>query len=201
MTSPFKDRMGTTLSWGEALKKILARFYNYWLEFETGFLWWFVGNVPCHVFRRCMYSLSGMKIGKNSVIHMKARIYNPSGISIGEGTLLGEQILLDGREKLQIGSHVDIASQVMIFNSEHDVHSEDFRAVSQPVTIEDYVFVGPRAIILPGVKIGRGAAVAAGAVVTKDVAPLTIVGGAPAKPIRKRNLKSLHYRIGRARWF
>ena len=69
------------------------------------------------------------------------------------------------------------------------------------MVIEDYVFVGPRAIIIPGVKIGRGAAVAAGAVVTKDVAPLTIVGGAPAKPIRKRNLKSLHYRIGRARWF
>jgi Acetyltransferase (isoleucine patch superfamily) len=67
--------------------------------------------------------------------------------------------------------------------------------------IEDYVFIGPRAIILPGVKIGKGAVVAAGAVVTKDVAPFSVVGGVPAKIIGERKIKNLSYKLGRARWF
>ncbi|MBU0618845.1 hypothetical protein KKD62_01265 [Patescibacteria group bacterium] len=94
-----------------------------------------------------------------------------------------------------------MASRVMIFNSQHDVEAEDFKTVVKPVEINDYVFVGPRAIVLPGVKIGRGAVVAAGAVVTKDVEPMTVVGGVPAKPIRKRGVKELNYRLGRPRLF
>jgi len=69
------------------------------------------------------------------------------------------------------------------------------------VKIEDYVFIGPRVIIQPGVKIGYGAIVAAGAVVTKDVLPYSIVGGVPANIIGERKLKNLHYRLGRARLF
>jgi len=67
--------------------------------------------------------------------------------------------------------------------------------------IEDYVFIGPRTIILPGVKIGKGAVIAAGAVVTKDVPPFAICGGVPAKIIGERRLKTLKYKLGRARWF
>ena len=100
-----------------------------------------------------------------------------------------------------IGNHVDIASGVMIYNSEHEINSEDFHAIIAPVEIEDYVFIGPRAIILPGVKIGEGAVVAAGAVVTKDVPEYMVVGGVPAQVIGERKVKDLHYRLGRARLF
>jgi maltose O-acetyltransferase len=132
---------------------------------------------------------------------MGIRFYDPRNISVGNDTIIGEGTVLDGREKLMVGNHVDIASEVMIYNSKHDIENEYFLPVSSPVTIEDYVFIGPRSIILPGVKIGKGAIVAAAAVVTKDVPPYAIVAGVPAKIIGERKLKDLHYKLGRAAWF
>jgi maltose O-acetyltransferase len=133
---------------------------------------------------------------------MFATFYNPFNIQIGRDTIIGEWAVLDGRAQLIIGNHVDIASNVMIYNAEHDIHSKDFtRARMEKVIIEDYVFIGPRAIILPGVTLGRGSVVAAGAVVVKDVPPLTIVGGVPAKEIGIRDESSLNYKLGRAAWF
>jgi maltose O-acetyltransferase len=132
---------------------------------------------------------------------MKARFYDPRNISIGDDTIIGEGVVLDGRDKLSIGSHVDIATEVMIYNSEHNVNDENFVADNGKVIIEDYVFIGPRAIILAGVTIGKGAIVGAGAVVTKDVPPFAIVGGIPAKIIGERRNKDLHYKLGRARLF
>ena len=189
-------------------QKVSNRLKTIWLEFVSGFLWWGVGEVPCHIFRRFFYRLSGMKIGAGSTLHMRARIYDPSHIEIGEDTIVGEKTSLDGRRQLQastsllkIGNHVDIASEVMIWNSEHDLNTADMRPIEASVTIEDYVFIGPRAIILPGVTIGKGAVIAGGAVVTKNVASGSIVAGVPAKEIGQRDLSKLNYRLGRARWF
>jgi len=160
-----------------------------------------VGHVPSHYYRRFFYRLFGMKIGKGSTLHMWASFYNVSNISIGEDSIIGERVVLDGRDKLKIGNHVDIATDVMIYNAQHDVKDENFCAVSAPVVIEDYVFIGPRAIILPGVTVKKGAVVGAGAVVTKDVEEGVIVGGVPAKQIGQREVKDLNYRLGRAAWF
>lgn len=190
------------------LVKIKRRLIAIYLEAVTGFLWWFVGFLPSHHLRRFFYRLFGIKMGKGSTIHMMGRIYDPRYITIGEDTLIGEKATLDGRKQLlsskgglEIGSHVDIASQVMIWTSEHDIHSSDMRAIEEKVVIKDYVFIGPRAIILPGVTIGRGAVIAAGAVVTKDVPAKAIVGGVPAKIIGERKVKNLNYKLGRARLF
>ncbi len=160
-----------------------------------------VGYIPSHCARRFFYRIQGMRIGSGSTIHMGAVFYDAKNIKIGQDTIIGENAVLDGRDKLTIGDHVDIASEVMIYNAEHDINDENFKAVTSPVEIGDYVFIGPRAIILPGVKIGRGAVVAAGAVVTRDVAEFEIVGGVPAKVIGERKLKNPTYKLGRAAWF
>lgn len=178
-----------------------VRVWNYWLEFVTGFLWYVVGSIPSHSIRNFFYKAAGIRMGRGSTLHMFCRIYDPTHISIGEGTIVGDQVVLDGRSTLRIGNHVDIASRVMIFNSEHDVRADDFGPIEEEVVIDDYVFIGPSAIILPGVHIGKGAVVGAGAVVTKDVAPLSIVGGVPAKEIMKRKTRELAYRLGRHRLF
>jgi acetyltransferase-like isoleucine patch superfamily enzyme len=180
--------------------KVERRVATVWLEC-TNFILAVVGCIPSHYVRRFFYRLAGMTIGSGSTLHMNARFYNPAGIIIGADTIIGEGAVLDGRAAIHIGNHVDFASEVMVYNSQHDTASDDFHAVSTPVHIDDYVFVGPRAILLPGVKIGKGAVVAAGAVVTKDVAPFAIVGGVPAKVIGERKNKDLHYKLGRAAWF
>jgi maltose O-acetyltransferase len=180
--------------------KVSNRSSTVWLEFVVSILHC-VGHIPSHYVRRFFYRLAGMRIGSGSTIHTGATFYSPANIVLGEDTIIGEGVVLDGRDKLRIGNHVDFASEVMVYNCQHDIHDPEFRAVPQPVTINDYVFVGPRAIILPGVTLGKGAVVAAGAVVTKDVEPFAIVGGVPAKVIGERNQKELHYRLGRAAWF
>lgn len=167
----------------------------------NNFILYCVGYIPSHHVRRFFYRISGTKIGKGSTVHMWAKFYDPSRIEIGKDTIIGEGVTLDGRDTIYIGDHVDIASEVMIYNAQHDIHSADFGAVSAPVTIEDYVFIGPRAIILPGVTLAKGSVVGAGAVVTKSVEKGMIVGGIPAKVIGERENKDPHYKLGRAAWF
>ncbi|OGK12202.1 hypothetical protein A3C98_02770 [Candidatus Roizmanbacteria bacterium RIFCSPHIGHO2_02_FULL_37_15] len=182
------------------MDKAINRIKNILLECLV-FLLHIVGYIPIHYLRRIFYRVGGIKIGRGSTIHMGARFYDPHNIVIGEDTIVGEAVVLDGRDKLSIGNHVALATGVMIFNSQHEINDEFFSPSTAPVIIEDYVFIGPRVVIQPGVKIGRGAIVAAGAVVTKDVPSYAIVGGVPAKIIGERKLKELHYKLGRARWF
>lgn len=196
-----KDRTGRDLSSSEIVTKSTNRVKWIWLDFWLYFLNSLAYGVPFHFIRRIFFRVSGMKVGKNSFIHMWSRVYDPKGIEIGEGTIIGDHAFLDGRAPLIIGNHVDIASQVLIYNSEHDIHSEGFDPIEEPVEIGDYAFIGARATILPGVKIGRGAVVAAGAIVTEDVKDFEIVGGVPAKKIGERKNKNPKYRLGRARLF
>lgn len=194
------DKDGRQLSFDEGLNKIMNRVFNYLLDSELLILR-LVSIIPIYTIRWLAYKAAGVKIGAGSHFHIGTQFYYPLGVSVGKGCVIGQNAFLDGRERLRIGNYVDIASEVMIYNSEHDINDGNFRAVSAPVVIGDYVFIGPRVIILPGVTIGRGAVVAAGAVVTKDVPEYAIVGGVPAQVIGERKIKDLHYKLGRTRLF
>ncbi len=196
----FKDKQGRPLSLAKAFSKIGRRLVSYIADFEL-LVVRVAGFVPVYFLRYLIYLLAGVKLHRSAHIHMGAQFFTPEGVEIGKGTIVGQNAFLDGRDRLKIGQNVDIASDVMIYNSEHDINSDFFEAVNAPVVIGDYVFIGPRAIILPGVNIGKGAVVAAGAVVTKDVPEYAIVGGVPAKIIGERQIKDLKYKLGRARLF
>lgn len=196
----FKDKTGRPLTPKEATGKIINRFYNYLADFALFWLHLFC-SVPSHHWRRFILRLGGAKIGAGSSIHVGCRFFSLKKLKIGKDSIIGHRVFLDGRAPLKIGNHVDIASEVMIYNSKHDINDEEFRPVEEPVEIGDYVFIGPRVIIQPGVRIGDGAIVAAGAVVTKDISPRKIVGGVPAREIGERKVKKYTYRLGRARLF
>jgi len=191
-----QDKDGNNLSAEQVNTKAINRIKQFFLEVELYFLG-IVSVLPFSFIRQFFYVLSGIRIGQGSTINPGARFYNPSNVRIGQDTIIGEKVVLDGRDNLTIGNHVDIASEVMIYNSEHDINDPTFAAKSAPVIIEDYVFIGPRAIILPGVAIGKGAVVGAGAVVTKNVSEFAIVGGVPAVVIGERKNKELRYRLHR----
>ncbi len=193
-------------------------FIDFWVYLAT-----LTGYIPSHTIRLFLYRhLYRIKIGKDTSIHWRARFNQPSGISIGHNTVIGNDAFLDGRaareagkksmgtyireffrpsvRPLTIGNNVSIAGEVRIFTMEHDIDSPDFAAIGAPVTIEDYVVIGTRVMILPGVKVGKGAVLASGAVVTKDVPPYAVVGGVPAAIIKFRN-PNLRYTLKYARLF
>lgn len=200
MSFRFRDKEGRNLTWNQAVGKIGKRIKSYFLDF-TLMLLHVTTYIPLHSVRNFIWQLAGIKLGCCSTLHTGVRVFDPHNIKIGEGTIIGYACFIDGRDKVEIGDHTDIASEVMIYSQEHDINAEDFAARSEKVKIGNYVFIGPRAIIMPGITIGDGAVVAAGAIVTKDVVPYTIVGGVPAKEIGQRKLKNPHYKLGRFKLF
>src|SRR5436309_895750 len=115
----FKDKYGNNLSTIQAWPKMVNRLKNYWLDLVL-FKLTLTGYIPLHFVRKLVYSFFRIKIGKGSTIHMWARFYDPRNINIGDDTIIGDHAFLDGRDNLTIGSHVDIASEVLIYNSQHD---------------------------------------------------------------------------------
>lgn len=113
-------------------------------------------------------------------------IYQPEQLSIGSDVDIGEFSHLRASGGLTIGDRVLLAAHVVITTRAHPVAPPRFGLTEDaPVHIQDDVWIGAGAIVLPGVTIGRGAIVAAGAVVTHNVEPMTIVGGVPARVIRR----------------
>ncbi|MEY2481307.1 MAG: hypothetical protein QOI04_2234 [Verrucomicrobiota bacterium] len=160
-----------------------------------------VGHVPSHCLRQWFYrGLMQFEIGERSYIFMGARFDARRHFKIGDHSTVNERCRLDNRGGLEIGNNVSISSEVCILTADHDPRSPDFAGRIRAVRIDDYAFIGTRAMILPGVNIGRGGIVAAGAVVTKNVAPLAIVAGCPAKEIGTRN-PDLNYQIDYGRLF
>lgn len=145
-----------------------------------------IGKVPSHHLRAWLFSLMGMKIGRSSVIYGGARIRSPWHIVIGNGVAVGDGTVLDGRAGLIIKDRVNISSDVVILTMQHDHRSRSFDGTRGPVVIEEYVWLGVRSIVLPGVTITKGCVIAAGAIITRDTEPYGVYAGVPARRIGER---------------
>lgn len=159
-----------------------------------------IGYFPSHAVRNFFYRSAGIRLARTSSIHWRARFFNPQTLCVGEHTTIGNDGFFDARDGITIGASVNIAAEVRIYTREHDIDDPYFGEKGGPVVIEDFVYIGTRVTILPGIRIGRGAVVASGAVVTKDVPPYMLVGGVPARVIRERS-HDLRYKLGFAKGF
>jgi acetyltransferase-like isoleucine patch superfamily enzyme len=163
-----------------------------------------VSRIPSYTIRHGWYRhYLGVRIDEGARVllntymwHMGPMYTRRARIAIGARTWINRRTCLDLRGGLEIGADVSVSPEVMILTAAHDPKDPRFKYVSSRVVVEDHVWIGSRATIMPGVTIGRGAVVAAGAVVTRDVEPLTIVGGVPARKIGTRPESALGYQLG-----
>ena len=139
--------------------------------------------------RRLLMRAFGAKIGKDVRLQGGAAIWQPWRITIGANSWVDGTANLYSVDDIRIGHDAVISEGAFICTASHDLASRTFALTSAPVEIGDYAWICAHAIVLPGVKIGEGAVVASGAVVAEDVEPWTVVGGVPAKFIKKRDVQ------------
>ncbi len=155
-----------------------------------------IARIPINALRLLLIR-GYLRLGKKSNVCVNVKILSKhidrGHIQIGNNCIINPDCLLDGRAgTIVIHNNVDIARGTWIFTLEHDPHSDYHDTKCGNVIIEDHVWIASRVTILPGVRIGHGSVIASGAVVTKDVPPMSIAGGVPAKIIGKRESKLLY---------
>lgn len=174
------------------VNRILAAPYVLWERLFRGgwqrYMFYQVAFIPSHHLRRMVYKMLGMRMGARNVFHFGTEIRDITNIKMGNGNIIGDRAILDGRRGLVLGNNVCLSSDVTIWTLQHDHRSPDFSCAPSggQVTIEDRVWVGSHVTILPGVTIGEGAVCCAGCVVTKDVEPFSVVAGIPAHKVNER---------------
>lgn len=177
------------------MKHILGAFIRY----ATNHM---ISHVPFFMLRHAWYHhVLGWKIGPQAAIYMGQEVHisrlRTSGkkVCIGKGTIINHGCFLYTTGGLTIGDQVSISRGVWLVTGSHDMNAPRFPDIYKPIVIGNYAWIGVRATILSGVTIGEGAVVMAGAVVTRDVPPYAVVGGVPARVVRKRELRNPFYEM------
>lgn len=175
----------------------MTEMFKFSSSFKSNLSWYVVNDViakiPSSSLRKKLLKKCGVKIGTGSHLYSGFHIRNPKGLKMGQKCSIGPKVLLDARKGLVLGNSVVVAYEAIIWTLHHDYNDLYFSPKGSPVFVGDYVWICSRSIILPGVRIGEGAIVASGAVVTKDVPPYAIVAGVPAKVIGFREKKQYLY--------
>jgi acetyltransferase-like isoleucine patch superfamily enzyme len=161
---------------------LLSYAYNSW-----------IGRLPSRHLRRLFLRSYLARLGAGSGVQLGCRFLNGRKVSLGARNVINFGTLIDGRRyPVETGDDVSIGPEAAILTLGHDPQSPDFADRGGPVVIGARAWIAFRAIILPGVTIGEGAVIAAGAVVARDVAPYSIVAGSPARQVGERN-RDLRY--------
>lgn len=158
-------------------------------------------GVPFHAVRQGFLRAVGMKIGRQVSILRGTIVIHPDRIRIGNNCIIGFQCFLGGETGIEIGNQVNISSFSILLGGYHDINKSGFDVVLKPLVIEDYAWIATRAILMSGIRVGRGAVVGAGAVVTRNVPPYTVVAGVPARKIGERKPEACSYELAYQPWF
>jgi putative colanic acid biosynthesis acetyltransferase WcaF len=163
-------------------------------------LWFFIGLpllrfqlLPSSLARRLILRCFGAKIARHVVLRPGIRVKYPWLLSIGEYTWVGEDAWIDNLVDITIGANVCISQGAYLCTGNHDWSDPAFGLWVRPIALEDGSWVGARALICPGVRVGRCGVAAAGSVVTKSIAAFEIHAGNPARLVKRRALRQTGY--------
>ncbi len=163
---------------------IVSYLYNSW-----------IGKIPSRTLRHLFLRLYLGSLSNGTSVQLSCKFLNGRKVHLGNRNVINFGCLFDGRHyRIRTGNDVSIGPEAAILTLGHDPQSTGFANQGGDVVIGDRVWIAYRAVIMPGVTIGEGAVVAAGAIVTSNVAPFTIVAGSPAKKIGERS-NDLSYRL------
>jgi acetyltransferase-like isoleucine patch superfamily enzyme len=155
-----------------------------------------VSNMPSvktYAKRRALFYMATMDCGDCLYVHPGVIFYFPQNITLGRNVFFNRGAFITARESVIIGNDVLVGPNVIINSGNHNFSDrnkliQEQGHTSKKILIGNDVWIGANAVILPGVKIGDGAVVAAGAIVTKDVEEYTVVAGIPAKKMKDRGV-------------
>ena len=168
---------------------VLKYIYSFFALYVCNYI---VSFIPFWFIRKIYYKMMGLKIGKSSLMNMAQYFFFIHKLKIGKNTHINKKCFFDARAGINIGNNVSISHQVSLLTGGYDINTSNFPRIFRPIKIENFVRIGANVTILQGVTIGESSVVSAGAVVTNDVEPHTIVGGVPSKKIgiRPENLNN-----------
>jgi putative colanic acid biosynthesis acetyltransferase WcaF len=147
-----------------------------------------VTHIPFNPLRIWWLRRLGARLGDHVYLFGSSEVLAPGGLEIPGNCHIGRYCQIDARGGIRFGTNVVIAGHCLLLTADHDPEDSGFEGRLGGIVINDRVWIGSRATILKGVTIGEGAVVAAGATVTRDVPPWSIVAGVPAKITGKRSM-------------
>lgn len=146
------------------------------------------------------------RVGTNLRISYECKFVDPENVSIGDYVYIGPFCFFGGKGELKIGNNVAIGPHVYIYTDNHKYENCGWipfgkEVVCCPVIIGNHVWIGGNSVVVPGVKIGQGAIIAAGSVVVNDVPECAVVGGNPARVIKYRDKNEFEALVADGKWF
>ena len=172
--------------------------HNFSYSNKIGRIVWSIGYLilfrpfSMRVFRKwriLVLRLFGAKVSWKSIVHANVKIWAPWNLEIGDYSCLGQKVDCYNQGRITLKDNVTISQKCYLCASSHDYTSKSHYLFLAPIIIEDKVWIAADAFIGPGVNIGEGTVVGARAAVFKNVEPWSVVGGNPAKFIKKREIK------------
>jgi putative colanic acid biosynthesis acetyltransferase WcaF len=143
----------------------------------------------CSGWKRFLLRCFGAKMHQTAKVYSSVRVYMPWNLEMEEYSCLAPEVDCYNAAKIKIGAHATVSQKSYLCTASHDITNRVNPLITSPIIIKDQAWIGAAAYIGPGVTVGQGAVVGATASVYKDVEPWTVVGGNPAKFIKKREIK------------